>query len=80
MDAEGLRRKLLLTPPHDPRGTPEKQTVGTVTASHKMLSLKALFELSQCQHCKGGLPGPRRGIWVPSGSLPPQNGHIQYTI
>ena len=33
MDAEGLGRKLLLTP-SDPRRAPEKQTVGTVTASH----------------------------------------------
>ena len=42
MDAEGLGRKLLLlTLPGDPRKTPEKQTVGTVTASHKMLTLQA---------------------------------------
>ena len=33
MDAEDLGRKLLLTP-SDPRRAPEKQTVGTVTASH----------------------------------------------
>ena len=42
MDAEGLGRKLLLTPSGEPRRTPEKQTVGTVTASHKMLTLQAL--------------------------------------
>ena len=47
MDAEGLGRKLLLTPPPaDPWRTPEKQTVGTVTASHKMLTLQALRALS----------------------------------
>ena len=39
MDAEGLGRKLLLNPTGNPRENPEKQTVGTVTASHKMLTL-----------------------------------------
>ena len=73
MDAEGLGRKLLLTPSGDPRKAPEKQTVGTVTASHKMLTLQApLSELSQCQHWKEGLSGPSRGVWVPSGSLSPK--------
>ena len=42
MDAEGLGRKPLLTPSGDPRRAPEKQTVGTVTASQKMPSLQAL--------------------------------------
>ena len=42
MDAEGLGRNLLLPPFGDPRRAPEKQTVGTVTASHKMLALQAL--------------------------------------
>ena len=42
MDAEGLGRKLLLTRSGDPRRTPEKQTAGTVTASHKILTLQAL--------------------------------------
>ena len=41
MDAEGLGRKLLLTPRRPPE-TPEKQTVGTVTASRNMLTLQAL--------------------------------------
>ena len=44
MDAEGLgRRKLLLIRFGDLRTAPEKQTMGTVTASHKMLSLQALL-------------------------------------
>ena len=42
MDAKGLCGKLLLTPSADPRRAPEKQTVGTVTASHNMLTLQAL--------------------------------------
>ena len=65
MDAEGLGRKLLLTRSGDPRRTPEKQTAGTVTASHKILTLQALSS-SQCQRCREGVPGPRRGFWVPS--------------
>ena len=39
IDAEGLGRELLLTTPGK---TPEKQSVGTVTTSHKMLTLQAL--------------------------------------
>ena len=43
MDADGLGHKLLLTPPLATLGEPpEKQTVATVTASHKILSLQAL--------------------------------------
>ena len=30
------------------------------------------LELSHCWHCTEGLPGPRRGFWVPSGSLSPK--------
>ena len=40
----------------DPRRAPEKQTVGTVTESHKMLTLQALS--SSLMHCKGG------GAWA----------------
>ena len=42
MDAEDLGRKLLLTLSWGRPENPEKQTVGTVTASHKMLTLQAL--------------------------------------
>ena len=42
MGTEGLGRKLLLTTSGDPCRAPEKQTVGTVTASHKTLTLRAL--------------------------------------
>ena len=38
----GLGRKLLLTLSGDPSRAPEKQTVATVAASHKMLTLQAL--------------------------------------
>ena len=46
MDAEDLGRKLLLTPSSEPLRSPKKQTVGTVTASHKMLILQPLRALS----------------------------------
>ena len=55
MDAEGLGRKLL-TPSGDPCRAPEKQTVGTVTASHKMLTLQALSSSLIAGTAKGGLP------------------------
>ena len=62
MDAEGLDRKLLLTPSGDPRRAPEKQTVGTVTASHKMPTLQALPSSLNAGTAKRGWPGPRRGF------------------
>ena len=64
MDAEGLARKLLLTPPPPPGRrpeNPEKQTVGTVTASHKMLTLQALSNSPNALQ-KERLPGPRKGF------------------
>ena len=53
MDAEGLGRKLLL-PSGDPRRAPEKQTVGTVTAPHKMLALRALSSSLNADTAKRG--------------------------
>ena len=70
MDAEGLGRRLLLTPWRPPTA-PEKQTVGTVKASHKMLTLQALSS-PQCRHCKERQPKPRKGFRVTSGSLSPK--------
>ena len=57
MDAKGLAHKLLLTASGDPCRTPEKQTVGTVSASQK------------CQPCKHfralSMPALQRGAaWV----------------
>ena len=53
MDAEGLGRKLLLTP-RRPSANPEKQTVGTVTASHKRLTLQALSSSLNAATAKRG--------------------------
>ena len=54
MDAEGLGRRLLLTPLGTPPKVPEKQTVGTVTASHKLLSLQALLSSLNAGTAKRG--------------------------
>ena len=78
MDAEDLGRKLLLTLSRDPRRTPEKQIVGTVAASHKMLTLQALSS-SQCRHHTEAW-AKERGFWVPSGSLSPRTAASIYTL
>ena len=57
MDAHFLRRKLLLTPSGDPRRSPEKQTMGTATASQKMLTLQALLSSLSAGAAKGGFLG-----------------------
>ena len=79
MDAEGLGRRLLLTPSGDPCRTPEKQTVGIVTASHKMLTLQALSSSLIASTVKEGLPGPRRGFGALRQSVP-QNGRVHLHI
>ena len=71
MDAEGLGRKLLLTPSGDPRRPPEKQTKGTVTASHKMLTLQALSSSLNAGTAKGGWLGKR----CPPAVCPPEWPH-----
>ena len=58
MDAEGLGRGLLLTPlGTPPPKVPKKQTVGTVTASHKMLTLQALSSSLNAGTAKRGFLG-----------------------
>ena len=79
MDSEGLGRKLLLTPSGDPSRAPEKQTVGTVIASRKMLTLQALSSSFN--------PGTaKRAAWVEERLLValrrsvPQNGRVHLHI
>ena len=67
-------------PPLATRGTPEKQTAGTVTASHKMLTPASTFERSHCRHCKERLPGPRRGLLGDLRQSVPQNGRVHLHI
>ena len=57
MDAEGLGGKLLLIRSGEPRRAPEKQTVSTVTASHKMLTLQALSSSLNAGTAKKGCLG-----------------------
>ena len=75
MDAEGLGRKLLLTPTADPRRTPEKQTLGTVTASHKMLTLQALSSSLNVGTAKGGCVGRGEAFGCPPAVCPPERLH-----
>ena len=49
--------ELLLTPPATPGEPHEKQTVGTVTASHKMLTLQALSSSLNAGIAKRGCQG-----------------------
>ena len=62
MDAEGLGGKLLLTPPWRPPTTPEKQTLGTVTASHKILTLQALSSSVNAGTEKRGCLGLEKAV------------------
>ena len=43
--------------------TLKSRLLGTVTASHKILTLQALSELSQCWRCKERLLEPRKGAF-----------------
>ena len=72
MDAEGLGRKLLLTPFGDPRRAPEKQTVGTVSASHKMLTLQALSSSLNAGTAKRGCLGRGEAFGCPPAVRPPK--------
>ena len=79
MDAEGLGRKLLLTPSGDPRRAPEKQTVGTVTASHKMLTLQALSSSLNAGTAKSGCLGRGEALGALRQSVP-QNSRVHLHI
>ena len=80
MDAEGLGRKLLLTSPGDPRSAPdsEKQTMGTVTASHKMLTLQALSGSLNAGTAKRGCLGRGEDLGCPLWRPVPQNGRVHF--
>ena len=75
MDPKGLGRKLLLTPSGDTLRTPEKQTVGTVTASHrkqKMLTLDALSSSLNAGTAEGGCLGRGEAFGCPPAVCPPK--------
>ena len=72
MDAEGLGRKLLLTPSGDPRRAPEKQTVGAVTKSRKMLTLQVLSSSLSAGTAKRGCLGRGEAFGYPLAVCPPK--------
>ena len=61
-------QKLLLTP----SGDPEKQTVGTVTTSHKMLTLQALSSSLNAGTAKRGCLGRGKAFGYPPTVCPPK--------
>ena len=72
MDVEGLGRTLLLTPAGDPHRAPEKQTVGSVTASHKMLTLQASSSSLNAGTAKRGCLGRGEAFGCPPAFCPPK--------
>ena len=81
MDAEGLGRKLRLTPllSGDPRRSPKKQTAGTVTASHKMLTLQALSSSLHAGTAKRGWQCRGKALGDLRQSVP-QNGRVHLHV
>ena len=77
MDAEGLGRKLLLTPPPTPGEPHEKQTVGSISQNANPAST---FELSQCRHCKERLPWAEERLLGDLRQSVPQNGRVHLHI
>ena len=68
----GLGRKLRLTPSGGRRRAPEKQTVGTVTASQNMLILQAFRALSVAALQKGAAWAEERLVGALWQSVPPE--------
>ena len=64
--------KLLLTRSGDPRRALEKQTVGTVTASHKMLTLQALSSSLNADTAERGCLGRGEAFGYPPAVCPPK--------
>ena len=67
-----------------PRRTPEKQTLGTVTASHKMLTLHALSSSLNAGTAKRGCLGRGEAFGCPPAVCPPNRprpfAHSRFTI
>ena len=79
MGPEGLGRELLLILSGDPRRAPEKQNVGTVTASQKMLTLQALSSSLNAGVQRGAAWAEERRLGALRQSVP-QNGRIHLHI
>ena len=70
-----MGRKLLLTLSSDPRRAPEKQTLGTVKESRKMLTLQALSSSLNAGASKRGCLGQGEAFGCFRQSVP-QNGRV----
>ena len=75
MDAEGLGRKLLLTPPPPPKQTPGsawKADCGYCVSISRNAHPASTFEFPS-------MPALRKGFWVTSGSLSPKTAASMYS-
>ena len=71
--------KLLLTPSGDP-AEPLKADRGWRDTISKNANPASTFEISQCRHCKGRLPGPRRRLLGALRQSVPQNGRVHLHV
>ena len=79
----GFGSQTAADPPSIPRKTPEKQTVGSVPASHNMLTQALSSSLNAGtakRGCLGRVPGPRKRFWVTSGNFSPETAASIYTF
>ena len=58
-----------------PPQNPWKADRGYCDSISKNAQPASVFELSQCRPCKGGLPGPRRGLGCPPAVCSPERPH-----
>ena len=80
MHAEGLGRKLLLTPSGDARKAPEKQTVGTVISISQNANPASTFKLSEGRHRKDGAAWAEERLLGALRQSVPQNGRVHLHI
>ena len=75
----GFGSQTAADPPATPAKTPEKQTAGTVTASHKMLTLQALSSSLHAGTAKRGCLGRGKALGDLRQSVP-QNGRVHLHV
>ena len=68
----GFGSQTAADPPGDPGESSEKQTVGTVTASHRMLALQALSSSLNAGTAKRGCLGRGEAFQSPPAVCPPE--------
>ena len=75
MGRGGFGSRTAADPSGDPPKVPKKQTVGTVTASHKVLTLQALSSSLNADTAKRGFLGQER-LWGDLRQSVPRNGRV----